>query len=81
MGRRGPKPKSAPPPAPLKPKGKGPIKRTSTSTFDAAAKDDDVYQCEAVGQGQDARAPPLRRVQHGLSDRHALCLLRFFGGW
>ena len=50
MGKRGPKPANAAqtPPAPPKPKGKGPIKRTPTSAFDPAAKDDDVYQCERI---------------------------------
>ena len=48
MGKRGPQPKKPPPPAPLKAKGKGPQKRTPTSAFDAAAKDDDVYQCERI---------------------------------
>ena len=53
-GKRGPKPKAttAAPPAPPKPKGKGPIKRTPTSAFDPAAKDEDVYQIErACGCG------------------------------
>ena len=55
MGKRGPKPKpkvaaAAPPPPPAK--GKGPMKRTPTSAFDPAAKDDDVYQCKMHGDLQ-----------------------------
>ena len=38
MGKRGPKPKPVAAP-PLKAKGKGPVKRTPTSSFDAAAND------------------------------------------
>ena len=38
MGKRGPKPKPVAAP-PLKAKGKGPVKRTPTSAFDAAAND------------------------------------------
>ena len=54
MGQRGPKPgakaKNATAQAaqPTVAKGKGPIKRTPTSAFDPAAKDDDVYQCEKI---------------------------------
>ena len=50
MGKRGPQPKAkaVAPPAPLKAKGKGQQKRTPTSAFDPAAKDDDVYQCERI---------------------------------
>ena len=47
MGKRGPKPKPVAAP-PLKAKGKGPVKRTPTSAFDAAANDDNVYQCEKI---------------------------------
>ena len=47
-GKRGPQKaaKNAPAPPAPKPKGKGPIKRTPTSAFDPAAKDDDIHQCE-----------------------------------
>ena len=48
MGKRGPQAKAKAPPPPPKAKGKGPIKRTPTSAFDPAAKDDDVYQCEKI---------------------------------
>ena len=47
MGKRGPKPKPVAAP-PLKAKGKGPVKRTPTSAFDAAANDDNVHQCEKI---------------------------------
>ena len=50
-GKRGPTPaakKAAAQPAAPKAKGKGPIKRTPTSAFDPAAKDDDIYQCEKI---------------------------------
>ena len=42
MRKRGPKPKPVAAP-PLKAKGKGPIKRTPTSTFDAAANDEGYF--------------------------------------
>ena len=48
MGKRGPQPKASKAPAAQKPKGKGPVKRTPTSAFDPAAKDDNVYQCEKI---------------------------------
>ena len=48
--RRGPQPESKKKvqPAPQAPKGKGPVKRTPTSAFDPAAKDDNIYQCEKI---------------------------------
>ena len=32
----------------IKPKGKGPMKRTLTSVFNTIGKDDDVFQCKKI---------------------------------